>query len=95
MRPHYKQRCVRCKKNFVVVTQRQAYAVCYDCLKKELGGEIKSQKMKKLFSIPEKFYIENGFLRDIKLNYLRYGSLTEKQIEAFRKTVENMKKDSV
>jgi len=47
--------------------------------------------MKKLFDIPEKFYQENLFLRNIKSNYLRFGKLSDKQIEAFKKTVEKMK----
>ena len=86
----YKQRCIRCKKNYVVATWRQKYSVCYDCQKSELQGEIKNKEMKKLLDIPEKFYRENAFLRDIKINYLRYGKLSEKQIEAFRKAVKRM-----
>ena len=93
MRPQYKQKCVRCRKNFVIVTRSQRYAVCYDCQKNEMGAAIKDPKMKKLFGIPEEFYRENAFLRDIKMNYIRYGNLTEKQIEAFKKTVEKMKEE--
>ena len=59
--------------------------------KNELKGEIKNKKFKKMFDIPEEFYKENLFLRSIKINYLRYGKLTEKQIAAFKKTVKNMK----
>jgi hypothetical protein len=66
--------------------------VCYECQKKELQGEIKDPAMKEMFDIPEEFYMRNAFLRDIKINYLKFGNLTEKQIEAFKKTVENMKK---
>lgn len=47
--------------------------------------------MKKLFNIPEEFYKTNGFLRSIKINYLRFGKLSEKQIECFQKTVKEMK----
>ena len=47
--------------------------------------------MKKFFDIPESFYEENVFLRDIKLNWLRYHNLSERQIEAFKNTVERMK----
>jgi len=91
MTPLYKQKCSKCRKNFVVVTRNQKYAVCYDCNKKELESAVKDPKMRKLFSIPEEFYKENAFLRDIKINYLRYGSLTEKQLAAFKKTVERLK----
>ena len=83
----YKQKCIRCKKNYVATTRRNRYVLCYDCQKNELQGKIKDPKMKKLFNIPEELYKENAFLRDIKINYLRYRNLTEKQIEAFRKTV--------
>ena len=40
------------------------------------------------------FYKENAFLRDIKVNYLRYGKLTERQVEAFKKVVQKMKERS-
>lgn len=89
--PRYKQKCFRCRKNWVVVTWRQRYILCYDCQKKDLEGEIKDPKMKKLLDIPEECYKENAFLRSIKINYLHYGKLTEKQIEAFKKVVEKIK----
>ena len=89
----YKQKCYRCKKNYVVTTYRERYVLCYECQKKELSQEIKHPKFKKLFDIPEEFYEKSYFLRNIKLNYLRYESLTDKQIEAFKKTVEEMKKE--
>jgi len=59
---------------------------------KYLEGEIKDPKMKKFFDIPEEFYKQNSFLADIKLNYLKFGKLTEKQIEAFKRTVGRLKK---
>lgn len=74
-----------------MVSRNQRYAICYDCQKDELNKEIKDPKMKKLFNIPEEFYKENSFLRSIKSNYLRFGNLTEKQVEAFKKTVKNLK----
>ncbi|MBN2454486.1 hypothetical protein JXB11_02985 [Candidatus Woesearchaeota archaeon] len=86
----YKQRCARCKKNYVIATWRQRYTLCYNCQKNELQGEVKDKKMKKLLDIPEKYYMENAFLRDIKINYLRYGKLSEKQVEAFKKAVKRM-----
>jgi len=56
-----------------------------------MQGEIKDPKMKKLLDIPEEYYKENSFLRNIKINYLKYGRLTEKQVEAFKKTVEKIR----
>jgi hypothetical protein len=58
---------------------------------KEIDKPIKDAKMKKLFDIPREFYIENYFLRNIKNSYIRFGNLSEKQIEAFKKSVKEMK----
>ncbi len=44
-----------------------------------------------MFNIPESFYMNSGFLRSIKSNYLRFGELSEKQIEFFKKAVKEMK----
>ena len=87
----YKERCRRCKKNMVVVSSRSQFPQCYDCQKGELNKEIKDPKMKKMFDIPEEFYKQSSFLRSIKSNYLKFGSLTDKQIEIFKKVVEEMK----
>ena len=96
MAVRYKQKCYVCKKNYVIATYRQRYVLCYECQKKELEGEIKDPKMKQLFDIPEQYYKDNAFLRDIKINYLKYNTLTKKQIEAFKKTVQKIKeKNSV
>ncbi|MBU1112006.1 MAG: hypothetical protein ABIG93_00890 [archaeon] len=89
----YKEKCRRCKKNYVTVTWRQRYPLCYNCQKSEMDGEIKDAKMKKLFNIPEDFYKENAFLRSIKINFLRFGKLSEKQIEAFKETVKKLKEE--
>lgn len=75
----------------VVVSSRTRFPLCYDCQKDELNQEIKDQKMKELFDIPGKFYKENIFLRSIKINYIRFGKLSEKQIEIFKKVVNELK----
>ena len=49
--------------------------------------------MKKFFNIPEEFYQKNSFLRDIKIKYLQFGELSEKQIDAFKKTVKKYKEE--
>ncbi|NQV91906.1 hypothetical protein HQ489_05525 [Candidatus Woesearchaeota archaeon] len=89
----FKQKCPKCRKNYVVVTNRQTFIRCYDCQKADMEGDIKDPKMKKMFNIPEEFYKENSFLRAIKVNYLRYESLSEKQVEAFEKVVKQMKEE--
>tara|TARA_Y100000310_G_C20348054_1_gene652947 strand:- start:351 stop:635 length:285 start_codon:yes stop_codon:yes gene_type:complete len=89
----YKQLCYRCKKNYVEVRRwNEKYVLCYDCQKSELNKPIKDAKMKRMFNIPEEFYKENPFLRSIKSNYLRFGKLSDRQIEAFKETVKKMKK---
>ena len=87
----FKQRCMKCKKNMVLVTSRTRYTICYDCQKSELAGKIKNPKMQKLFDIPEEFYKQSSFLRSVKANYLKFDSVSEKQIEYFKKTIEKMK----
>lgn len=87
----YKQKCFKCKKNYVTVGRGQRYVICYDCQKEDLNKKIKDPAMKKLFDIPEEFYKENSFLRSIKMNYIRFEKLSERQIEAFKKTVKEMK----
>ncbi len=91
--PKYKQLCYRCKKNYVLISHRQRYALCYDCQKHDMKGEIKDPKMKKMFDIPEEFYKDNAFLRDIKAKYVKWKNLTEKQVEAFKKVVKKLKDD--
>jgi hypothetical protein len=91
----FKQICSRCKKNYVLATSRDRYPVCFQCQKGDLIGEITDPAMKKLFDIPEKNYEDNMFLRNIKINYLRYGRLSEAQISAFNKTVEKMKENNL
>lgn len=86
----FKQKCQKCKTNYVLATKRSRYIVCYDCQKKEITGEIEDSEMKKLFDIPEEFYKQNMFLRDIKIKYLKFGNLSENQINAFKKTVNEL-----
>jgi predicted DNA-binding WGR domain protein len=54
-------------------------------------GEVTDPAMKKLFDIPEELYKDSMFLRDIKINYLRYGKLSERQIDVFKEVVEKVK----
>jgi hypothetical protein len=87
----FKQKCTSCRKNYVIITYKQRYPVCYECQKKELEGKIKDPKMKRFFNISEEFYKHNAFLRDIKINYLRYGDLSDKQIATFKEVVKKLK----
>ena len=78
----------------VLMTSRKQFPICYDCEKSQLQGEITDPEMKKMFDIPEEYYKNNSFLRSIKKNYLRFGNLTEKQIQVFKKVVEDLKEES-
>jgi hypothetical protein len=89
----YQQRCMRCKKKMVLVTSRKQFPICYECQKNDLKGSIKDPEMKKMFDIPEELYEKSGFLRAIKIAYLRYGQLTENQIMYFKKAVSEMKEE--
>ena len=88
----YNQKCARCPK-MVPITSRKQFPLCYDCQKKELQGEIKDPKIKKLFDIPEEYYMESPFLRSVKSYYLKFNKISDKQKEFFKKTVEEMKED--
>ena len=77
----------------VITNSSNRYPICYECEKADLKGTVKDPKMKKLLNIPEEFYKENSFLRSIKINCIKYGKLTEKQVEYFKKAVDKMKED--
>ncbi len=88
----YKVLCSRCKNAYVPANWKDKYPTCYACdLKSMEGEEIKDPKMKRMFKIPEEYYKESSFLRKIKLNYFRYGNLTEPQIKAFKDVVKKLK----
>lgn len=91
MKVLYQQRCARCKKNMVKIISRRQFPICYDCQKEELKGEIKNPKLRKLFDIPEDFYRESPFLRSVKSYYLKFGKISEKQEEWFKKEVNDLK----
>lgn len=90
MAVQFKQKCRKCNKNYVLAGRGQRFVVCYDCQKADLKGEITDPEMKKLFDIPDELYMTNSFLRDIKVKYLRYKNLTDKQIAAFKKVLEEV-----
>ena len=52
---------------------------------KQINQPITDEKFRKMFDIDQKLYEESSFLRSIKSNYLRFGSLSEKQVEMFKK----------
>jgi hypothetical protein len=70
---------------------RRQFPICVECHMKKIDQPVKDPKYKKLFDIPREFYLENNFLRNIKESYLRFDKLSEKQIEAFKKVVKDMR----
>lgn len=89
--PKYQQRCGLCKKNMVQMFSTKQYPVCTECNLKQINQPIDDPEYKKFFDIPEKFYKESYFLRKIKESYIRFGSISDKQKEAFQNTVKEMK----
>ena len=89
----FKQKCIQCKKNYVTVSSRNARAaVCFECQEGSLKGEVADPVLKAMLDIPEELYQQNAFLRSIKINAIKYGSLSERQIEAFKGAVEKLSK---
>ena len=66
------------------------FPICSECHMKKINQPIKDPKFKELFDIPIELYEKSSFLRNIKESYIRFDSLTEKQIEAFKKVVKEM-----
>lgn len=85
---------MKCKDNYVLTSNRKEYLICYECQREELSQPIEDKEMKAFFDIPLALYKQSNFLRDIKVKYLRYGNLTEKQKEYFKKTVDKLLEES-
>lgn len=86
--PEYKERCFVCKKEMVLIKSRRQKAVCTKCQFRGIDDKpITDPVFKALFDIDPRLYEESYFLRDIKAKYLRFGNLSEKQIEVFQKVV--------
>ena len=91
MSASYKQKCIICKKNYAMVSWNNRTPICTECGMLEISKPIKDEKFKKMFNIKKELYERSSFLRNIKASYLRFGHLTEKQIEMFKKVAEEVK----
>lgn len=89
-RPAYKQRCLSCKKNMVLIRHPRQRAICSECQARSLGTPVTDPKFQKLFDIDPDLYTQSSFLRDVRYQYGRFGSLSEKQIAAFDKVVKEL-----
>ncbi len=90
-KPKFKQRCAMCKDAMVIMYSHRQFPICSECHMKQIDKPIKDEKWAKFFDIPKKLYEQSSFLRNIKQAYLRFENLSEKQIEAFKKTVKDLK----
>ena len=88
--PKFKQKCAICKVNMVLMYSYRQFPICVKCQMQRIDKEIKDPQMKKMFAISKELYEQSSFLRNIKESYLRFDSLTEKQIEAFKKTIKDL-----
>ncbi len=86
----YKQRCVLCRKNMVLISNYFQKPFCAQCQMRDFDKPIEDPKFRKMFDIDNRFYVENSFLRDIKSKYIRFGSLTDRQIEAFKRVAKDV-----
>ncbi len=57
----------------------------------DLFEPIEDLKFQKLFDIDKSLYQESRFLRDIRYRYNKLGFLSVNQINAFKKTVNDLK----
>lgn len=85
-RPKFKQKCALCKKNMVTMYSARQFPICPDCQMKRVKDEVKDPEYRFL-NIDEGLLRKSSFLRSIKEQYLYKGTLSEKQIEAFKKVV--------
>ena len=90
-RVRFQQKCALCKKNMVQMFSSRQFPVCTPCQMKQLDEPITEPEYKKLFDISKEFYEQSSFLRSIKENYIRFGSLSEKQKEVFKRVAKEMK----
>ncbi len=74
----------------VLITNYRQKPVCTQCQMKEINKPITDPKFKALFDIAPELYEQSSFLRNIKDAYLRYGGLSDKQEEVFKKVVDDL-----
>ncbi len=85
----YKQQCMVCKKAKVLMRSRKQKPICVACRMGDAKDTpITDPAMQELFAIDERLYERNSFLADIKAKYMRFGNLSERQIEVFRRVAQ-------
>ena len=89
----YKQRCGRCKKNYTLSLRSQAFIMCAECHAPFLAKEIEDPSMKEFFDIGAEYYDKDAYLRTVKMNYLKYGNITDYQRKQFLRVIEIIDQD--
>ena len=90
--PKFKQKCAMCKTNWVEMFSSRQFPICVECHMKRISDKITDPKYKFL-NIPDEIYMKSPFLRNIKEAYLRFKSLSEKQVEVFKKIAKELKEN--
>ncbi len=89
-RPKFKQKCALCKQNMVIMYSSRQFPICTDCQMKRVKDEVKDPEYQFL-NVDEALLRQSFFLRSIKEQYLYKSFLSEKQIEAFKKVVKDLR----
>ncbi|MFH1400872.1 MAG: hypothetical protein ABIH41_05095 [Nanoarchaeota archaeon] len=87
----YKQRCIRCKQNMVLMKGRRQLPICMQCNMRVVDRPIEDHEMKEFFAIERTLYEKHAFLRRVKEVYHEQGMITEPQKEAFLRVLEEAK----
>jgi len=58
---------------------------------RQVFSEKVTEKKYAFLNLPKELYEKSRFLRNIRQSYLMYKELTKKQIDAFKKTVKELK----
>lgn len=90
--PKFKQKCKVCKQEWVVLNRRE-YPICVKCHLRQIFSEEVTAKKYLFLNLPSEIYGKSRFLRNIRQSYLINKALTKKQIDAFKKTVEELSKE--
>ena len=88
--PQFKQKCKICKTEWVILNRRE-YPICVKCHLRQIFSEEVTDPKFEFLNISKELYEKSRFLRNIRQAYLMYKNLTEKQAEAFKKTVKEIK----
>jgi len=89
-RPKFKQKCKICHQEWVVINYRE-FPICISCHMRQIMSEKVTAKKYLFLNIDKKLYEKSRFLRNIRQAYLMYHELTKKQIDAFKKTIKDLK----